>query len=179
MAPVSARVRRLGRAALALSLAGVAVAACTKPEQRQASCPRPAIVNGLERYESHAGSGADPSSLRYRGTMLGFSGGCGFDGDGALVRLAVDLVASPGPAYDGSAVELPYFVAVAGPDGAVIDKQTFTAQLGALSGGQPKGVTERLEQRIAGVTRETGPGYRIFLGFDVPPEEAMRRREEP
>ena len=73
---------------------------------------------------------------------------------------------------------LPYFVAVAAPDGALLDKQVFAADLGTLPPQAPKGVTERLEQHLAGVSQENASGYRILLGFEVPVEEAMRRREE-
>lgn len=160
--------------AVALILAGCAGGSPAPPP-----CPRPAIVNGLETIEVYrAGETGTPADLAYRGAMLGFGGGCAYESGGVRLQLTLDIVATPGPAYAGQPLRLPYFVAVTAPDGTLVHKQPFTAELPAPSGPSPVGVTERLEQRIADVSATDGPGYRVLLGFEVPRGEALRRLEE-
>jgi len=87
----------------------------------------------------------------------------------------------PGPrggvGRDGP-LELPWFVAVVDPSGAVIDKQTFTYRAEAPPGPGPRVTSEQIEQRIAGVAPAEGPGWRIYFGFEVDPEEGLRRLRE-
>jgi hypothetical protein len=141
-------------------------------------CPQPAIVSGLQSANFRNGVVTDePSEIAYRVTILGFSGGCDYRSEGVFMRMFVDMSGVPGPAYAGQPITFPYFVAVANPQGQVLDKQTFTASLPQPTGRRAVGVQDTIEQTIRGVSVQEGPGWRIYIGVDMPPEAALRREE--
>lgn len=168
---------RLGRIVLLATIA--ASAGCARQAPAPLPCPRPAILDGAQTLERRTGPG--PADFAWRATMTGIGGGCRYDGDGVQLRFELDLAIVPGPQGvrgRGEPLELPWFVAVVDPNGAVIDKSTFTTTGPAPEGPGPRLVTERLEQRIAGVGPGEGPAWRIYLGFEVDPEEGLRRLRE-
>jgi hypothetical protein len=175
-----ARILVAGRCGLAApALLVLALASCAgddPPAPR--GCPRPAILEGVEtnsvfRGNASTGSAAD---LAYTVGMEGIGGGCSYDDDGLTVDLSVNIIIEPGPAFAGPTVAVPWFVAVAGPDGAILDKQSFTANVTEEPGATRAGSRESVQQRFAGIGPDLGPGYRIYLGLTVPREEALRRR---
>ena len=99
-------------------------------------------------------------------------------GGSSLVEITVEVVVEAGPAFGGSAVELPYFVAVTAPGGRVLDRRDFTARVVVPAGGRRAGTAESFSQRFVGVGRQGAAGYQILFGFPLPREEALRRREE-
>ena len=72
---------------------------------------------------------------------------------------------------------VPYFVAVADPKGTIISKQVFSVDVPEGPGRGPVFVRDALSQTIKGVTPAEGPGYRVYLGLDLPESEAMKRLE--
>ncbi|HET6469370.1 MAG TPA: hypothetical protein VFG43_13435 [Geminicoccaceae bacterium] len=168
--------RRAALLAAALVGGGLLLVACGRSDPPlQLVCPRPGIVNGLDQTAGFRPGGGGEGDLRWVAVMQNIDGGCSYD-DGLTVNLSVDLLAEAGPAHQGAPVELPYFVAVAGPDGEILDKQAFTAVV-SLPPGTPRGGTrESFTQRYPAVTPAEGALYRIYLGFDVPRDEALRRR---
>jgi hypothetical protein len=169
-------VTRSGRAVAALALLGGLIA-CSEPAPPVAACPQPAIVDGLDRLEIHLDAAVPtPETLVMRTILAGFDGSCRIDRDGARLALELDLVTVPGPAYDGRPPLIPYFVIVLDPAGTVVGEAAFEASLPTLTPQQASGVTELLEQRIAGVTPADGAAWRVLLGLEVPREEALRRR---
>ena len=159
--------------ALALpALAGCSMVSSPPPPP----CPAPGIVDGMNTKQQATGSAT--TTVAWRAAMLGFRGGCGYDGEGARVSLQVDLGVTPGPAFGSQTrkITLPYFVAVADPTGTVIDKQVFTATLDVPPSTGTVVVTERLEQRLAGVDAVVAPQWRIYLGLELTREEALQGR---
>jgi hypothetical protein len=158
--------------------AGLLLAACSRsPPAPQLVCPRPGIVNGVEQTAAYRPGGSGDADLRWVAVMQNIDGGCRYD-DGLEVDLSVDLVVEPGPAYEGGPIDLRYFVAVAGPSGEILDKQIFTTSVTPVRGATRGGSRESFTQRYPGATPAQGGGYRIYLGFDVPVEEALRRRSQ-
>lgn len=167
--------RLLGAAAAsALLLAG-----CGGSEPRQqAACPTPGIVAGLETttvFQGGVSSGRE-ADLQYAVAMENIGGGCIYGDDGMQIELAVDVVVEPGPAFAGSQVNVPWFVAVADPSGAIIDKQVFTSTVAIAPGAIRGGSRESVEQRFPGVETTEGGAYRLYLGLEIDREEALRRR---
>lgn len=109
--------------------------------------------------------------------MTGFGGGCRYEEGDVVLVYALDIALVPGPAamQESAPVSLPWFVAVADPTGTIVDKQLFELRSEAPLPGRPKLVVERLEQRIRGVSPTEGPGWRIYFGFELDPEEARAR----
>lgn len=113
--------------------------------------------------------------------MTGFGGGCRYEGDGVRLRYSIDVAIVPGPAAlaaGGGELVTPWFVAVADPSGAIVDKQIFELRTEAPLGPGPKLLLEEVEQRIAGVGPGDGPGWRVYFGFDIGAEEGLRRLRE-
>lgn len=133
-------------------------------------CPRVGIISGLE-HEEHAA--ADGQTI-YRAAMENVDGACQTEGRDLVVEIAIDVVVQPGPALAQTLVELPYFVAISGPDGSMLDRQDYVARVEVPRGARRAGVTETFRQRFLG--REAGAsGYEVLFGFMLPEAEAMRQ----
>jgi hypothetical protein len=159
--------------ALALALP----AGCARKPPEALPCPRPAILDGAQTLERRSGPG--PADFAWRATLTGFGGGCRFEADATVIRLALDLAVVAGPrATPGAAIEVPWFVAVADPSGRVIDKQGFTTRVEPAAGPGPRLLSEQIEQRIQGVGAAEAPAWRVYLGLEVEPEEGLRRLRE-
>ncbi len=169
-----------GRARSAGLAATLAVVGCAAPPPpAPLPCPRAAILDGAQTVERRIGAG--PIDFAWRAAITGVTGGCRYDDRGVELRHLLDLAIVPGPralATGETRVALPWFVAVVDPSGAVVDKQVFTLETPLPEGPQPRLVSEQLEQRIAAVRPEEGPGWRIYFGFELDPEEARRRLRE-
>lgn len=166
-----------GRIALLLAIA--TVAGCSRQPPAPLPCPRPAILDGAQTLERRTGPA--PADFAWRATLTGIGGGCRYDGEGVQLRFALDMAIVPGPPAARAGVrtlELPWFVAVIDPSGAVVDKQTFTTTGEVPEGPGARLSTEQVEQRIAGVGPAEGPGWKVYFGFEVDPEEGLRRLRE-
>ncbi len=166
-------------APLAAVLAIAASAGCARQPPAPQPCPKPAILDGAQTLERRTGPGA--TDFAWRATLTGIGGGCRYTGDGVELRYTLDMAIVPGPASargTAARLELPWFVAVVDPSGTVIDKQSFTSSIEQPQGPGPRLASERIEQRIAGVGPGEGPAWRIYFGFEVDPEEGLRRLRE-
>lgn len=165
-----------------LRLAPIAVAAllagCTGggDEPPAPLCPRVAIISGLESLEREATYGS--GEIAYRAALENIDGRCRPDGDDLAVDITIDVVVQPGPALTDRLIELPYFVAVSAPNGDVLDRQDFVARVTLAPGARSGGVTETFSQRFLG-QEQGASGYQVLFGFTLPPDEALRQRNEP
>lgn len=148
-------------------------------------CPQPAIIDGLASVERYRAGGAatgaarDPADLAYAAALQNITGGCRAERNGdLLVNVAVEVVVDAGSALADPALDIPYFVAVSGPNGELLDRRDFVARVVVQPGSRRAGTVESFTQRFAGVGRQGGGGYRVLFGLELPREEALRRREE-
>ena len=157
----------------AAALLAAAVGGCAGNKAPPAPlCPKVGIISGLEGFERQA---ADGGGLAYRAVMEHVDGGCGPESDDLVVRIAIDLIVEPGPAFAGGVTELPYFVAISSPDGTVIDRQDFVARVTVPARARRGGVTESFSQRFVG--RAAGAAqYQVLFGFTLPENEALKQR---
>jgi hypothetical protein len=158
---------RLGAIAVAAVLAG-----CSGEPDPAPPCPTPAIVDGLAsaNFGRTTVTTDDPREIAWRGTIIGFDGGCVFNRSGVLLRYTIDLAGVAGPAFDGRTMTFPYFVAVADPAGTVIAKEVFQVVLPQPQGREAVGARDAIEQTIQGVAPADGRSWRIYLGIDLPPD---------
>lgn len=163
-------IGRIGAGLVASGLLLV-IAACSSNSSPPAPlCPKVGIISGLEHHEQ---TGAD-GQVVYRAAMENVDGACQTEGGDLVVEIAIDVVVQPGPALSQTLVELPYFVAVSEPGGAVLDRQDYVARVEVPRGARRAGVTETFRQRFLG--REVGAnGYEVLFGFTLPEAEAMRQ----
>ena len=147
------------------------VAACSGSSAPPAPlCPKVGIISGLEHQEHTAEDG----QTLYRAAMENVDGACTTEGGDLVVEIAIDVVVQPGPALSQTLLELPYFVAISEPGGALLDRQDYVARVEVPRGARRAGVTEGFRQRFVG--REAGAnGYEVLFGFTLPEAEAMRQ----
>ncbi|MFO1068956.1 MAG: hypothetical protein U1E14_10595 [Geminicoccaceae bacterium] len=141
-------------------------------------CPLPGIINGLDSDSVYRGGAADGpvAELAYMVSLQDITGGCVYDEAGLEVNLGIDVVVEPGPAFAGSAVSVPWFVAVADADGAIIDKVPFTSEIAVAPGAPRAGNRETIQQRFPGLDAKAGGAYRLYLGLQMDRDKAMKKR---
>jgi hypothetical protein len=82
----------------------------------------------------------------------------------------------PVAAATEATLELPYFIAISGPDGALIDRQDFVGRVAVARGAKRAGITETFTQRFVG-RAQGAANYQVLLGFALPTDEALRQRK--
>lgn len=171
-------MRILRQGSLGVALAALALVACSGAEQPRGRCPDVRILAGLDTNSVYRGgmpTGA-PEELVYTAALQNIAGGCTYTGDGLTLSMSIDVIVDPGPAQSGPSIAVPWFVAIVGPDGTILDKQPFTATVAVDASGEPRGSREAIEQRFAQVGPDRGAAYRILFGLEVDRDEALRRR---
>jgi hypothetical protein len=163
-------------AALAWALC-VALAGCGTSEPPP-PCPRVLILQGAEQIAAYRATEAPvQADLRFLAALTSLSSSCRYAGDGVDLALAFDLIGERGPALAEDSVRLAYFLAAVAPDGQVVDKQSFTAELAFRPGSERAGLAQDLVLRYPSIGPLTGPDHRFYLGFQL--DQAMPRERSP
>src|SRR5207248_1879688 len=102
------------------------------------TCPTAAILKPLSQTALFApGQPHEPPGVAFYGLLSEVEAKCDRAGDAVRLALDVVVVGERGPAAGGaSALDLWYFVAVTGPDQAVLGKRLFPVHIDIL--GRPK-----------------------------------------
>jgi hypothetical protein len=176
-------MRRTAAAAVVL----LAVAGCGgggRIEDALLACPRlslPSDLADLSRYRDP--SQPDLSNLVFDARIVAIEGPCRGARDGRSVEasISVRFAVDRGPASRGQPVQLPWLVAILGPDGQVRDRQRFV-----LPVAFPANVTRAsLASQPVTLRFPTGDGRRvqdetILVGFALDEVElAWNRRRGP
>ncbi|MEQ8964242.1 MAG: hypothetical protein RID91_00330 [Azospirillaceae bacterium] len=170
----AAGVKGRARAALAGAAGLVALAACGggpsyDPEEPR-GCPPVSIVRDAAEVTVFApGGGRDATDVVARGGFGGYSGECVYEEEesAVLVDMSLELLAEQGPAGTGDSVALSYFVAVTDPEGAILDKRVFDAEVPVGPRSGVGGTREDLSQTIPLERLVEGQAHRILLGFQL------------
>ena len=110
-----------------------------------------------------------PENVAFYGLLSEADLKCEYGADAMKVSLDAIIVGERGPAAKGDAVDLPYFVAVTGPDQSIISKRPFAVRI-VFEGTQKRaGVTDHIEQSIP-LDGRKGSDLNILLGFQQSPE---------
>jgi hypothetical protein len=110
-----------------------------------------------------------PENVAFYGLLSEADLKCEYGGGMMKVALDAIIVGERGPAARGDVVDLPYFVAVTGPDQSIISKRPFTVRI-VFEGTQKRaGVTDHIEQSIP-LDGRKGSDLNILLGFQQNPE---------
>ena len=117
------------------------------------------------------GSGSErrPDNVAFYGILSEADLKCDYNGGNVKIALDAVVVGERGPAAKGDVVDLPYFVAVAGPDQSIISKRPFAIRI-VFEGTQKRaGVTDHIEEAIPLGGRQ-GTDLNIIVGFQQSPE---------
>lgn len=136
-----------------------------------AACPTATILIPLAHTAVFApGQEHNPFGVAFYGVLDDVSAKCQVSGGAVRVDLNVIIVGERGPsARGGTLVNFNYFVAVTGPNDAILSKRTLAVAVAIPAEKKRAGVTDHLEEVIplAGLV----PGQlTLDLGFQQTPE---------
>ena len=159
-----------------LLLGCVALTACGEVEDSKHPipiCPQVAIVRELGMMIDSGKIKLDTSAFHARAEMTGVAGDCTYQKDGIDVYFSLKMKALRGDLTSGGAVRFPYFAAVVGPDGAILNKEKMTVTF-SLDGAKRSVEQEEALHVFIPLSkdlRSTGPAYRVLLGYQLPSAE--------
>jgi hypothetical protein len=161
-------------AALRAALLAAVLSGCADagPAEPPPACPRVGFLYGLHAVDTLAVEGR---SLPVRAELAGLRGACIYSGSGLELDYTFDLLVRPNAPVASGTLPVSYFVAVLDDQGQVIDRQRFVAQVPVGRPGERTGVREHLRQTLEAVDGRSGPAYRVVIGFDLPPDDALAR----
>jgi hypothetical protein len=177
----------MGIGLLALPLALAACGSSSEPAAgSQAPCPRIAILaDGADLTRFRSGAARDLTAMQVDARIAGFDARCDYasrDRRALDVRITPRFAAERGPAFEGRAADLPWFVAMTdAADSTLLERVAATTRvtfpanvLTATTNAQPV----RLTVPIGGEVRARD--YILRISFQLTPEElALNRARGP
>jgi hypothetical protein len=183
----SSRLSRRSQACIRLAVPLVAAAALTgcstlasinpfssgSATSLAAACPTAAVLRPLSQTAVfRPGAAAQPTNVAFYGILSDVEAKC--DRAGGAVRAALDVViiGERGPAANAmgaNSIDLQYFVAVTGPDQAIISKRTLPVHIDIPADARRAGITDRIEEVIP-ATAMPANQLNIVLGFQQGPQ---------
>jgi len=142
-----------------------------QPEERPvASCPSAVILRPLGQTAVFgAGQPRQPAGVAFYGVLSEVDAQCERSGDSLRLKLNVVVVGERGPAAKADSADFQYFVAVTGPDQAILSKRPFPVRIAFDGPGKRSGITDHIEEAIPLGGRQ-GTDLNIVVGFQQSPE---------
>jgi hypothetical protein len=170
--PVDAR--RSPRLVLCLG-ALLALSACAgEPETRP--CPQTVVLNDASRQVKFNGPGRDLTDILFEASIAAGGVTCEYDENILDVDVQVQVIASRGPANSDRLANISYFVAVARSDQTVLARKSFDLAVPFPGNRTRIAAQEEIGQIITLEAGTHGGNYRIYVGFDLTPEELEYNR---
>jgi hypothetical protein len=134
------------------------------------ACPSAVVLRPLSNTAIFgAAPERRPENVAFYGLLSEADIKCEYSGGTMKVALDAIIVGERGPASKGDVVDLPYFVAVTGPDQSIISKRPFMVRI-VFDGSQKRaGVTDHIEETIPLDGRQVSD-LNVVLGFQQSPE---------
>ena len=110
-----------------------------------------------------------PENVAFYGLLSEADLKCKYTGDAVQLDLDAVIVGERGPAARGDTLDLPYFVAVTGPDQTILSKRPFAVHIAFEPNQKRAGVTDHIEETIPLGGRK-GSDLNVVLGFQQSPE---------
>ena len=110
-----------------------------------------------------------PDNVSFYGLLSEAEAKCVYSGDVMRLVLDVVVVAERGPAAKADSADFQYFVAVTGPDQAILSKRPFPVRIVFDTPQKRSGVTDHIEETISLGGRQ-GTDLNIVVGFQQSPE---------
>ena len=143
----------------------------TRPIVAPGACPTAAILRPLTQTAVFApGQSRQQAGVAFYGLLSEVDAKCARAGDALRLKLDVVVVGERGPAAGtAGAVDLWYFVAVTGPDQAILGKRLFPVHIEIPAGAKRAGISDHIEEIIPLGGRSAGE-LSVVLGFQQSPE---------
>jgi hypothetical protein len=110
-----------------------------------------------------------PDNVAFYGLLSEAELKCESTGDAVRMILDVVVVGERGPAGKADSVDFQYFVAVTGPDQAILSKKQFPVRIGFDTPQKRAGITDHIEQTIPLGGRKAAD-LSVFVGFQQSPD---------
>ena len=134
------------------------------------TCPSAVILRPLANTAVFGpASERRPDNVAFYGLLSEADLKCESTGDAMRLTLDVVVVGERGPAAKADSVDFQYFVAVTGPDQAILGKREFPLRIVFDTPQKRAGVTDHIEETIALGGRK-GADLTVDLGFQQSPE---------
>ncbi len=144
-------------------------------------CPRVSVLDVAAKLVMfRPGPGRDLIDVEFEGEITPLGGGCNYvDRDRVIeMRLELRIAALLGPAAGGATVELPYFVAIVGPDQAILAKQVFRSPIEFEKNRRRAGALEQTDQTIPLAEGQTGADFEVLIGFQLTAAQLDYNRQQ-
>lgn len=159
---------------LAMAAAGVAAVAalggCGGVPKDRGICPRVAILADAGKITAfRPGAAETPANVMFTGEMTNIRITCKYN-DPNLLELETDtyvtMILRKGPAAQGNAAEMPYFITVTDRRGTVLSKREFPLRINFGGNAAVEHVERswqfyRLRRGYAGIEYETWAGFQL------------------
>jgi hypothetical protein len=153
--------------ALALSGCGWFSSSSSKPAE---ACPSAVVLRPLSNTAVFGPAPERrPDNVAFYGILSEADLKCEYAADAMRVTLDAVVVGERGPAAKGDTVDFQYFVAVTGPDQAILSKRLFPVRVAFEATQKRAGVTDHIEQTIPLGGRK-GADLNVLVGFQQSPE---------
>ncbi|MGC2199212.1 MAG: hypothetical protein WA633_03555 [Stellaceae bacterium] len=110
-----------------------------------------------------------PDNVAFYGILSEAELKCDHTGDNVRISVDAVVVGERGPAAKGDVVDLPYFVAVTGPDQSILSKKPFAVRIVFEPTQKRAGVTDHIEETVPLGGRKVSD-LNVLLGFQQSPE---------
>jgi hypothetical protein len=153
-----------------LALSGCSWLPFSSSSTPAAPCPSAVILRPLANTAVFgAAPERRPENVAFYGLLSEVDRKCEYSGDAVRMSLDVIIVGQRGPAAKGDAVDLNYFVAVTGPDRAILSKKPFAVRIAFDPDQVRSGVTDHIEETIP-LAGHKGADLNVVLGFQQAPD---------
>ena len=118
------------------------------------------------------GPGRDLSDVAFEMALSVSAARCDYaveeDGSGVVeAALIVTVAGTRGPAAETDHARAPFFVAISDPEGRILAKEVFAADLAFDETAARVRASQEIEQRIPLRTAARGPAYAVHAGFQL------------
>ena len=144
-------------------------------------CPQVAIVRGLDVIRNANNDSSDSSELIAGAKLLSVDGDCEYLDEGGIdVAFNLNLIAKRGPKLEGRHANFPLFVAVLDPQGNILNKNIFNADIKFSSDDEYINHSESLHVYIPlpKDKHTLGPYYRVLGGFQLSAAQETEKQSQ-
>ena len=153
-----------------LALSGCGWISSSSPKSTTEACPTPVILRPLANTAVFGSAEQRrPDNVAFYGLLSEANLKCEYTGDAVRMILDVVVVGERGPAAKADSVDFQYFVAVTGPDQAILSKKPFPVRIAFDTTQKRGGVTDHIEQTIP-LGGQKAADLNVFVGFQQSPE---------
>ena len=144
------------------------------------TCPEVSKVGDAVKLTRFVPGGHDLTDVAFEAAVAQIGGNCSAGDNGSIdVALAVQFIASRGPADKTRKAPFTYFVAIVDKSENILAREQFDSGI-AFPGNQTRNsATEELDENIPLQKGQQGSDFRVFVGFVLTPEEVAYNRAHP